>query len=67
MWARKMKESGSMRDAVIWVKILFHEMMIFKDSLKIPKKPRNCRSSCSLSMIFFFFFSCFAKNEATME
>jgi hypothetical protein len=46
-----MKDSGRMRARVIWLKIFLHVKMILKDSLKMPKNPRNWSSSCSLSMI----------------
>lgn len=52
MWMRKMKERGRSRVMVIWLKTFLHENMIFEDSLQHPKNPRNCMSSCSLSMVF---------------
>lgn len=46
-----MKERGMIMAEVIWVKILLHAGIMLKDSLSIPKNPKNWISSCSLSMI----------------
>ena len=51
MWIRKMKERGRISVEVIWVKIFLHESMILEASLYMSKNPRNCISSCSLSMM----------------
>lgn len=50
-----MRERGRINDRAIWLKIFLYEAVIFKASLKMPKKPRNWNSSCSLSIRILLF------------
>lgn len=47
---KKTSERGRIRVRVILMKIFLHEEMILIDSKHTPKNPKNCSSSCSLSM-----------------
>ena len=61
-----MNERGRMRVSVIWDMIFRHDVMIFMDSVNTPNRPRNCMSSCSLSMLADFGFRISQGSECEM-